>query len=225
MVYVQRGGSFTKRRKYLTGSMLVWISLVVVLAFNVFLFPSLLSEGIDESLEGTYLSKSEIVPVVGVKEKSNGSLALGGLQLNYLSWNRLTQYESMKHFPIQRNSKFKETRVQASNLEPKIAEALLTPQEVIARIKARVSNLQECNNFSYTIQLCKTQIPDVPYRYNVILGESKRMKQIYNKAEIFASYYEVTTSFVPLKGSISLGEVNYIQMNAITGDILVLLSA
>lgn len=106
------------------------------------------------------------------------------------------QYDATAQWiPVERVSENKQEFIEYSKLDPNVANTILSAEQVIELIKERVSNSDVANYLQYTIKLTKTESPNVPYCYNVIIGDAQRIR-----------------------------EVIYLQVNAMTGDILILIS-
>lgn len=213
-----------KSGKYLSGSIIMGLCLTAVFIFNFVLFPLVLSKTMDNTIDASGKTEAKAMPVISIEPKKKNTNVVVNKDYKKLSWTHLPQYEYLHKIPIERITNFKEIEVEITDLEPKIGKAILSQNEVMEIIKKRIYNVEDCNDFVYTIQLCKTEIPNIPYRYNIIVGQRKRVVELYESSETFATYYEVSKSKVALQGTVFLGEVNYIQINAITGQILMYMS-
>ncbi len=209
-----------KGRTYLSGTISIWLCLAIVFIFNFIFFPLVLSKTMENTIDISGNTEAKALPVISIEPKKQDTNVVVSKDYKKLSWTHLPQYEYLHKIPVERITKFKEIEVEISDLEPKIGKAILSQNEVIEIIKKRINNVKDCNDFVYTVQLCKTEIPNIPYRYNIILGQRKRVVELYESSETFATYYEVSKSKVALLGNIFLDDVNYIQINAITGQIL-----
>lgn len=214
-----------KKKKYLWGSGTIGFFMLLVLAFNTFVYPNLLNKSIDHGDLTSYaLTEGFSLPDFTIKLETKEE-SLISTESGKVSWTEAISIQDSKEMPVKRISESKEEYVALDSLNKEVADTLLSVEQLIEIIKSHVFNVKSVNSLVYKIQLTKTESPNIPYRYNVILGEENRIKELYEDPKPFAQYYEMGSDYIAIKGKISLGAANFIQVNAVTGDILIHISA
>ncbi len=213
-----------KKGSYVKGSILIVVCMVVVLAFNMVVFPLILSDDIREGERVIYDSTVQTISLDTKAENDKSSNSVLNSLTGTLAWAEASDINKEGSMPVDRISESKQEYIEYSSLDSNVAKTILSGDQVIELLKERVGNIEEADFLQYTIQLTKTESPNIPYRYNVILGDPESMVEVYQSSTSFAQYYESGNDYVPIKGKLYLGGINYFQVNAMTGDILIHIS-
>lgn len=211
-----------KKGNYVKGSILIAVCMVIVLAFNTMVFPWILSEDIREGDRVIYDATAQRIPF-DTKEglyKNNVLNSMTGT----LIWAEANDLSKDGGIPVDRISEKHQEFIEYSNLDSNVKNTILSGEQIIDLLKERVANSDEADFLQYTIRLTKTESPNIPYRYNVIIGDPESVREAYQSSKSFAKYFESGDDYVPFKGKLTLGAVNYLQIDAMTGDILILIS-
>ncbi len=208
-----------KKKKYIYGSVIIIASFVIILLFNTFLYPLFLAG--KGSKNETIQFEATNQPMLTISSTRQRTEKTASQNNDKIKWIPLPKLEDISAVMVQRVSEYEERGIDPRSLDAKVKETLLSKEVVMDILRERVSNLKETNQYAYVLQLIESDVPGVPYKYNVIIGNPKSIIKSYMQSEPFADYNEVAKIVVPIKGNIYLDQLNYLQINAITGGILI----